>query len=65
MKSITITLPEEQANKLQEMAQAAGTTPEELLRSGVDEWLARPRQEFAEAAAYVLRKNAELYRRLS
>jgi hypothetical protein len=28
-------------------------------------WLAHPRADFADAAAYVLKKNAELYRRLA
>jgi hypothetical protein len=65
MTTITITLAEEQALKLQEMAQAAGTTPDELLRASVEEWLARPQRDFSEAAAYVLEKNAELYRRLA
>jgi antitoxin FitA len=65
MTRITIALPEEQALKLQELAQAAGTSPEELLRAGVEEWLSRPSRDFAEAANYVLQKNAELYRRLA
>ncbi len=63
MTNITVTLPEEQISKLQELAQAAGTSPEELLRASVEEWLSHPGQDFAAAAAYVLRKNAELYRR--
>jgi predicted transcriptional regulator len=65
MTTITITLPEEQARKLQELAEAAGTSPEELLRAGVEEWLSPPRRDFSEAAAYVLHKNAALYRRLA
>jgi predicted transcriptional regulator len=65
MATITIDLPENQAKKLQELAQAAGTTPEALVLAGVEEWLTRPEAEFSEVAAYVLRKNAELYRRLA
>jgi predicted transcriptional regulator len=65
MKHIVIELPDEQALKLQEIAEQAGVTPEELLRAGVQEWLARPHGDFADAAAYVLAKNAELYRRLA
>ena len=57
MATITISLPEEQARRLQELAQAAGTTPEE--------WLSQPQRDFAEAAAYVLQKKVELYRRLA
>ena len=65
MTAITIMLPDEQARKLEELAREAGVTPEELLRAGVEEWLAAPGRDFAEAAAYVLSKNAELYRRLA
>jgi hypothetical protein len=65
MASITIELTEEKALKLQELAMEAGVTPEELLRAGVEEWLREPGEDFAKAAAYVLEKNAELYRRLA
>ena len=65
MTSITISLSEEQASRLKELAHAAGVSPEELLHAGVEEWLSRPTEDFAAAAAYVLRKNAELYRRLA
>jgi hypothetical protein len=63
--SITIELTEEKALKLKELAMEVGVTPEELLRAGVEEWLRERREDFAKAAAYVLEKNAELYRRLA
>lgn len=65
MSPITIQLSEEGLRKLQDLAKQADTTPEELLRANVEEWLTRPARDFAEAADYVLRKNAELYRRLA
>ena len=65
MNAFTIALPEEQALRLRELALKTGLSPEELLRAGVEEWLTRPDQDFAEATAYVLRKNRELYRRLA
>ncbi len=65
MNAFTIALPEDQADRLRELALEAGISPEELLRAGVEEWLTRPDRDFAEAAAYVLRKNRELYRRLA
>ncbi len=65
MTTITITLPEERAVKLKELAEGMGIAPEELLRARVEEWLSRPEPDFASAAAYVLKKNAELYRRLA
>lgn len=63
--TISITLPDEQARKLEELAKNAGLTPEALVRAGVEQWLDRTTSEFAEAAAYVLQKNAELYQRLA
>jgi predicted transcriptional regulator len=65
MDAFTIALPEEQAHRLRELARGAGVSPEQLLRAGVEEWLTRPGRDFTEAAAYVLEKNRELYRRLA
>jgi hypothetical protein len=64
MDTFTIALTEEQAHRLREQAREAGISPEQLLKAGVEEWLARPGRDFAEAAAHVLRKNHELYRRV-
>lgn len=64
METITITLPEPILRKLQELAQEAKVSPEELVRASVEEWLLRPRDDFARAANYVLQKNAALYQRL-
>jgi hypothetical protein len=65
MTTLTITLSDQSLNRLKELAGAANLTPEELVQARVEEWLGRPEDEFARAAAYVLRKNAELYRRLA
>jgi hypothetical protein len=65
MDIFTVTLPEGQAQRLRDLAREAGVSPEQLLRAGIEEWLSRPGADFAEAAAYVLRKNQELYRRLA
>jgi hypothetical protein len=65
MPSITIALSDEQARHLEERGRQANLAPEELLRSTVEEWLRRPREDFEAAATYVLQKNAELYRRLA
>jgi hypothetical protein len=40
-------------------------TPEELARAGLEDWLRQPREDFVQAARYVLEKNAELYKRLA
>lgn len=55
----------ESARTLTELAGEAGAQPEEFLRASIEEWLSRPRADFAEAASYVLKKNADLYRRLT
>ncbi|MEO6191882.1 MAG: DNA-binding protein [Thermoanaerobaculia bacterium] len=48
-----------------ELAVKAGIQPEEFLRVSVEEWLSHSQTSFSEAASYVLKKNAELYRRLA
>ena len=65
MTTVTIALPDEPMRRLKELAEEAGVAPEELLRASVEQWLAKPKEDFAKAAAYVLKKNAELYRRLA
>ena len=65
MTTITIALPDEPMLRLKELAREAGMTPEELLQTSVEQWLARPNEDFARAAAYVLKKKEGLYRRLA
>lgn len=65
MATFKIELSESEARQIEELANEMRLAPEELLRRGIAEWLTRPRDDFAEAAAYVLEKNAELYKRLS
>jgi hypothetical protein len=65
MMSITVPISEERLQRLRELAREANVPPEELLRATLEEWLSRPKEDFARAASYVLQKNAELYRRLA
>ena len=65
MASITINISDEQLHKLQQLAQESQVSPEDLLQSGIEDWLATPNDQFKQAANYVLKKNAELYRRLA
>lgn len=65
MTRFSIDLPDDQAQRLRERASDAGLTPEELLDAGIKRWLNFPQSDFADAAEYVLRKNAELYKRLA
>lgn len=65
MTTLAITLPEERLLKLKEIAARFGITPEELARVSLEELLSRPDEAFQQAVDYVLKKNAELYRRLA
>ncbi|MGF1675001.1 MAG: ribbon-helix-helix protein, CopG family [Rivularia sp. (in: cyanobacteria)] len=65
MASITINISDEQLRRLQQLAQESQVSPEDLLRSSIEDWLTCPKNEFPQAASYVLKKNAELYHRLA
>jgi hypothetical protein len=65
MTTITIPLSDERLAQLRSWAEQTGLTPEEFLRRRVEQFLDRPDEQFRQAAAYVLQKNAELYRRLA
>ena len=65
MTTVSIPLTEQQLVRLREKAQRLRTTPEALLAATLEDLLNRPDEEFQQAAAYVLRKNADLYRRLA
>jgi len=63
--SITIDLSDQQFQAVQNLAKQLGLTPEELLQISIKSWLNNSENEFAQAADYVLHKNAELYQRLA
>lgn len=65
MNAITITLSDDHLARLQEMAARFHVSPEELVRVGVEELLARPDEAFQRAVTEVLKKNAKLYQRLA
>ena len=58
-------LPPPQADKLRGEAARLGLAPEELARAALADLLSVPDAEFRAAAARVLQKNRELYRRLA
>jgi hypothetical protein len=62
---IAIELSDPQESRLRERAKALGVAPEELAKAAVEDLLETPDEEFASAADHVLKKNAELYRRLA
>ena len=65
MTTITVELTEEHALRLKEISSRFHVSPEELIRAGLNEILARPDDAFLRASEHVLEKNRELYRRLS
>lgn len=65
MTTISIPLSDERLDQLRKWAEQSGLSPEEFLRRRVEQLLEPPDAQFRQATAYVLRKNAELYRRLA
>ncbi|BAZ06172.1 DNA-binding protein [Calothrix sp. NIES-3974] len=65
MASITIDLSDSQFQKLRDLAALHGITLEVLLKVSLEDWLNSQKNDFVDAANYVLTKNAELYRRLA
>ena len=61
---VAIDINEEQSARLNAEAAKLGVSPEALAKAAVIDVLER-KEELANAAAYVLGKNAELYERLS
>ena len=65
MASITVTIPDDQLEKLQQLARENQVSTEDLVRANIEDWLANSNEDFTQAASYVLKKNADLYRRLA
>jgi antitoxin FitA len=65
MASITVTIPDDQLEKLQQLARENQVSTEDLVRANIEDWLANSNDDFTQAASYVLKKNADLYRRLA
>ncbi len=65
MASITVNIPDDRFQQLQQLAKDSQVSTEDLLRASIEDWLACPKYEFTQASSYVLKKNAELYQRLA
>ncbi len=65
MKSLTINLTEDLANRLQSAAEKLEIQPKVLVQMGIQEKLDQLEEEFQQASDYVLYKNWELYQRLA
>jgi predicted transcriptional regulator len=64
MNSLTIDLPSDQFQRLHLLADKQGLSPEEFARQLAAERLTRD-ESIDAATQYLLKKNAELYRRLA
>ena len=62
---LALELPPAQAEKLRDEAKRLGLTPEDLARAALADLLGTPDDEFRAAAARILKKNQELYKRLA
>ena len=65
MKTLTLQLSDDTAERLEALAEKLGISPEEIVQAGLAEQLSSSGSEYEKAAARVLQRNAELYRRLS
>lgn len=65
MKTLTIQLSDETADRLERLAEQFGMSLEEVVQVSIDDQIKRLDREYEDAAEQVLSKNAELYRRLS
>lgn len=65
MKTLTIQLPDETAQQVEEAANGLGISTQTLVETSVVEKLERLAIDLDTAAQHVLEKNAELYRRLA
>lgn len=62
---LPVELTEAQLETLRVRAKALGISPEQLVAAAVADLVGKPADDFERAAARVLSKNAELYRRLA
>ena len=64
-KKLTIELTDADAERLSAEAARLGVSPEDLARAVVSDVLTERNEAFGQAMDHVLRKNADLYKRLS
>jgi hypothetical protein len=62
---LPVELTESQVESLRQRAKTLGVSPEQLAAAAVADLVAQPADDFQKAAARVLSKNSELYRRLA
>jgi hypothetical protein len=65
MAEITVTLSTEELRQLKDLGQREGLTVDQVVKLGIQNILDQPDESFHKAAQQILKKNAELYRRLA
>ncbi len=65
MNTVTIQVSDDRVVKLQETASHLGVSIEELVLMGIEQLVKQPEASFQDPIGYVLKKNAELYKRLA
>lgn len=63
--TLNIELSDEQAKRLEETARRLNVTVADLAKAAINDLVSRRDEDFDRAAERVLKKNAELYRRLA
>jgi antitoxin FitA len=65
MVTITVRLPDDEAERLSMIASRLHVSAEELVAAGVRDFLGQPEDEVQKAIQYVITKNLDLYKRLA
>jgi hypothetical protein len=63
--TLNVELDEQQIERLRAIAHRLNVSVNDLARAAINDLLAKPDSDFEHAAARVLQKNSELYRRLA
>ena len=63
--TLTLELDEQQIRRLQDIARRLNVSVSDLAKAAISDLISRPESDFENAATRVLKKNAELYKRLA
>ena len=63
--TLTLELDEQQTRRLQDIARRLNVSVSDLAKAAISDLISRPESDFENAATRVLKKNAELYKRLA
>ena len=63
--TLNLELDDQQIQRLQAIASRLNVSVSDLAKAAINDLLAKPDHDFEQAAARVLKKNAELYKRLA